>query len=49
MVLHVLPAVAAKVKKGNMIIQFTVEYPKKLKDNADLTVIKEVLENNYAI
>ena len=44
-----LPIINSNGKKGNMIVQFVIEYPKKLKENADITVIKEVLENNYFI
>lgn len=34
------------IKKGNMVIEFIIDYPKKLKDNTDINIIKDILTSN---
>lgn len=34
-------------KKGNMIIEFKIDYPKKLTDNSDINEIKTMLEKSF--
>lgn len=42
-----LPILHSNIKRGNMVIDFNIDYPKKLKENADIDNIKEILLTNF--